>query len=385
MTFATVLAMTGSSSARDNSAPTPDVSRDDLRWQAVQCRDAAADGHFVYGVRTTGVYCRPSCPSRPARREHVSFHADAAAAERAGFRACKRCRPQGTSPAEQQVARVLAACRQIEASDTPPRLDDLATAAGLSRFHFHRVFREVTGVTPAAYARAKRSDRARAALAGAGTVTAAMFDAGFGSSGRFYAQTGEMLGMTPTRYRQGGAAEVIRFALGRCTLGQVLVAATGKGVCALLLGDDPEQLLRDVQDRFPNAELVGGDAGFEQLVAQAVAVVDHPAQAERAAGLPLDVRGTAFQRQVWQALRDIPAGTTVSYAELAARLGRASATRAVAGACAANAIAVAIPCHRVVRSDGALSGYRWGVERKRALLAAETAAHREDAGREPGA
>jgi len=264
--------------------------------------------------------------------------------------------------------RVLAACRHIEACETPPTLDELAATAGLSRFHFHRLFRQVTGVTPAAYARACRAARARAALAGGGSVTEAIHEAGFNSSGRFYEQTDGMLGMTPTRYRRGGAAETIRFAVGVCSLGHILVAATGKGVCAILLGDDPDALLRDLQDRFAQAELIGGDAGFEDLVARAVGLVDHPG---RLCELPLDVRGTAFQRQVWQALRDIPAGATVSYAELAARLGRPSATRAVAGACAANAIAVAIPCHRVVRGDGALSGYRWGVARKRALLDAE--------------
>lgn len=347
----------------------PDTSLDAAAcWQAVQQRDASADGRFVYGVRSTGVYCRPSCPSRPARRENVSFHADCASAERAGFRACKRCRPDRESQAERQTALVLAACRRIEISDTPPDLDTLAGEAGLSRFHFHRLFRQVAGVTPAAYARAQRDARARTALTGAGTITEALYDAGFNSSGRFYEQTREMLGMTPTRYRQGGVAEVIRFAVGVCTLGHILVAATDKGVCAILLDDDPDFLLRDLQDRFPQAELVGGDTGFEDLVARVVGLVDQPG---RVVDLPLDVRGTAFQCQVWQALRDIPAGVTVSYAELAARLGRPSATRAVAGACAANVIAVAIPCHRVVRSDGSLSGYRWGIARKAALLAAE--------------
>ena len=338
------------------------------RWAAVTARDSAADGLFVYAVRTTGVFCRPSCPSRPARRANVGFYADAAAARAAGFRPCLRCRPEGESAADRQAALVDRACRLIEAAEVEPDLAALAREAGLSRFHFHRLFKAALGVTPRAYAAARRAARAAAALAGAGTVTEAIYAGGFESSGRFYAEAPARLGMTPSARRRGGAGETIRFALGQCSLGAVLVAATDRGIAAITLGDDPEALLRDLQDRFPAADLVGGDAGFEATVARVVGLVEAP---RAAFDLPLDIRGTAFQERVWQVLRAIPAGETLSYAEVAARLGTPKAMRAVAGACAANALAVAIPCHRVVRTGGDLSGYRWGVARKRALLARE--------------
>ena len=340
------------------------------RWTAVTTRDCSADGHFFYSVSTTGVYCRPSCPSRQARREHVRFHTTIADAERAGYRACKRCRPAEPALAEQRAAAVAAACRLIEQADEVPDLDALATAAGMSRFHFHRIFKSVTGVTPKAYAAAHRAERVRDELRQRATVTDALYGAGFNSNGRFYAAASAVLGMTPTRFRAGGAGESIHFAVGECSLGSVLVAATDKGVCAITLGDDPESLVRDLQDRFAKARLVGGDAGFEQLVAKVVGLVEAPAVA---IDLPLDVRGTAFQQRVWQALRKIPAGSTASYADIARRLGTPNAVRAVAQACGANPVAIAIPCHRVVRRDGELSGYRWGVERKRALLDREAA------------
>jgi AraC family transcriptional regulator of adaptative response/methylated-DNA-[protein]-cysteine methyltransferase len=341
---------------------------DDQRWQAVVDRDHAADGRFYYSVRTTGVYCRPSCAARLARRENVRFHTTCAGAERAGFRPCKRCRPTQPPLAEARGAAVAKACRLIDEAEEMPTLDQLAEAAGLSRFHFHRVFKSLTGVTPNAYAQAQRRTRVRDQLVHSNTVTEAIYGAGFNSNGRFYAASANLLGMTPTAFRRGGNGAEIRFAVGECSFGSILVAATVKGVCAILLGDDPQALLRDLQDRFPKARLVGGDADFERLVAQVVGFVEAP---RGSLDLPLDIRGTAFQQRVWQALREIPTGTTASYAEIAARIGQPAAVRAVARACGANAIAVAIPCHRVVRTGGALSGYRWGVERKRELLARE--------------
>jgi AraC family transcriptional regulator of adaptative response/methylated-DNA-[protein]-cysteine methyltransferase len=249
-----------------------------------------------------------------------------------------------------------------------PNLDVLAAAAGMSRFHFHRVFKTLTGVTPKAYAAAHRAQRVRDELSRADTVTEAIYSAGFHSNGRFYATSSQVLGMTPTSFRSGGHGASMRFAVGACSLGSILVAATAKGVCAIMLGDDPEALVRDLQDRFPKAQLLGGDTDFEHVVARVVGFVEAPA---RGLDLPLDVQGTAFQQRVWQALRAIPSGTTASYKDIAERIGAPQAVRAVAQACASNALAVAIPCHRVVRQDGALAGYRWGIERKRALLERE--------------
>jgi AraC family transcriptional regulator of adaptative response/methylated-DNA-[protein]-cysteine methyltransferase len=344
----------------------------DPRWAAVALRDRTADGTFVYSVKTTGVYCRPSCGSRTPRPENVAFHASAAAAERAGFRPCKRCRPDRTSPEAPRDELIAALCRHIERADEVPSLEELARIAGLSPFHLHRVFRAATGVTPRQYAAAHRGRRVRAALVDARrTVTEAIYDAGYNSSGRFYDDAAGLLGMTPSRYRAGGADTVIRFAVGECSLGSILVAATDRGVCAILLGDDPDALARDLQDRFPRARLIGGDRDFERVVAEVVGFVEHP---RLGLDLPLDIRGTAFQQRVWQALRGIPAGTTVSYSEVAQRIGAPRSVRAVAQAIASNRLAVAIPCHRVVRNDGALAGYRWGVERKQALIAREAGA-----------
>jgi AraC family transcriptional regulator of adaptative response/methylated-DNA-[protein]-cysteine methyltransferase len=345
-----------------------DASSDDERWAAVAHRDRAFDGRFFYSVRTTGVYCRPSCAARLARRENVRFHASADDARAAGFRPCQRCRPDLPALQEQHAATVADICRLIENADETPGLDALAQAAGMSRYHFHRVFKAVTGLTPRAYAAAHRTQRVRHELHEGKSVTEAIYGAGFNSNARFYASSSQTLGMTPSAFRAGGVDAAIRFALGECSLGTILVAATDKGICAIALGDDPAVLLRDLQDRFPRAQLIGGDAQFEQLVARVVGFVEAPALG---LDLPLDIRGTAFQQRVWQALRQIPAGSTMSYSEIAARLGAPKSVRAVAQACAANAIAVAIPCHRVVRHDGALSGYRWGVERKRALLERE--------------
>lgn len=339
--------------------------KSDPRWAAVVARDAGADGKFFYSVKTTGVYCRPSCAARPARPENIGFHPTAIAAERAGFRPCKRCKPDQVSLAERRAAQVAELCRLIERSHEVPSLEELARHAGLSVFHTHRIFKGVTGVTPKAYAAAHRARRVQAELATRDTVTEAIYGAGYSSNGRFYEESNEMLGMTPTKYRAGGVDVEIRFAVGACSLGSVLVAATKRGVCAILLGDDPNELVHDLERRFPRANLVGADGGFEQLVAKVVGLVERP---RLGVELPLDVRGTAFQQRVWRALRRIPVGSTKSYAEIAASIGAPKAVRAVAQACAANALAVAIPCHRVVRNDGDLSGYRWGVERKRALL-----------------
>ncbi len=337
----------------------------DSRWASVVARDRAADGDFYYSVRTTGVYCRPSCAARLANPKNVRFHSTQADAERAGFRACKRCKPGQPSLEEEHAAKVVDACRTIEGADEAPTLATLASAGGLSPYHFHRVFKAITGLTPKDYATAHRTRRVQAELRRSDTVTQAIYDASFNSGGRFYANSDAMLGMTPRDFRAGGTNMAIQFAVGQCSLGAILVARSSKGVCAILLGDDPDALVRDLQDRFPQARLIGGDAGFDTMVATVIGFVEAPGLG---LDLPLDVRGTVFQQRVWQALRSIPAGETASYTEIARRIGLPKAVRAVAAACAANALAVAIPCHRVVRNDGALSGYRWGVARKRSLL-----------------
>lgn len=363
--------MTKNTVTNPGNQPPRAFRTDEHRWQAVRERDRAADGLFFYSVQTTGVYCRPSCAARLPRRENVGFHLTCADAERAGFRPCKRCRPDEPTLTDRHAAAVREACRRIEEAHEMPSLSALARAAGLSQFHFHRLFKAHTGLTPKAYAQADRQKRLREGLATSDTVTSALYGAGFNSNSRFYETSSELLGMTPTQFRAGGEGNVIRFALGQCSLGSILVAMTDKGVCAIELGDDAEELLRELQDRFPQAELVGADSNFEQQVAKVVGFVEAPAQG---LDLPLDIRGTAFQQRVWQALRAIPVGSTATYTDIAKRIGRPKAVRAVAQACAANAIAVAIPCHRVVRSDGSLSGYYWGVDRKRALLARERAA-----------
>jgi AraC family transcriptional regulator of adaptative response/methylated-DNA-[protein]-cysteine methyltransferase len=343
----------------------------DPRWSAVVAKDAKADGSFYYSVKTTGVYCRPSCGARLPRPENIDFHATRADAEKAGYRPCKRCKPDQPSLVEQHANMILAACRWIEDVDETPDLATIAAQAGMSPYHFHRVFKAVTGVTPKAYATAHRANRVRDQLSRGTRVTDAIFDAGYNSNARFYEQSNALLGMTPSDWRRGGVNAEIRFAIGECSLGAILVARSAKGICAILLGDDPDRLARDLQDQFPNAQLIGDDAEFAQLVARIVGFIEAP---QLGLDLPLDVRGTAFQQRVWEALRKIPAGATASYSEIAERIGAPKAVRAVAQACASNKLAVAIPCHRVVRNDGALSGYRWGVERKRALLAREAQA-----------
>jgi AraC family transcriptional regulator, regulatory protein of adaptative response / methylated-DNA-[protein]-cysteine methyltransferase len=340
----------------------------DPRWARVVAREHSADGQFWYSVATTGVYCRPSCPSRTANPKNVALHDTLAAAKATGFRPCKRCNPDGASLDAQNAALVAKACRLIEQSEEPLSLADLAEAVELSTSYFHRMFKAVTGLTPKDYMEAHRAKRVRERLAQGQSVTATIYDAGFNSSGRFYEKTADMLGMTPSKYRAGGADEDIRFAVGQSSLGAILVASSVKGVAAILMGDDPEALVRNLQDRFPKARLIGGDADYEQLVARVVGLIEAP---KIGLDLPLDVRGTAFQQRVWQALREIPPGKTVTYTEIARAIGAPKAVRAVAGACASNSLAVAIPCHRVVRNDGSLSGYAWGVERKRTLIERE--------------
>ncbi|MGA6107711.1 bifunctional DNA-binding transcriptional regulator/O6-methylguanine-DNA methyltransferase Ada [Pseudomonas solani] len=342
---------------------------DDQRWAAVIARDSAADDQFVYAVKTTGVYCRPSSSTRLPNRKNVEFFDNPAAAEAAGYRASRSLAGDRTSTAARRTSLIAEACRAIEAADTPLNLNQLAQRSGMSPSHFHRVFKTETGLTPKAYVSAYRARRLRQELSDVGTsVTDAIYGAGFNSNSRFYETSDQLLGMRASEYRDGGAGASIHFAVAQCSLGAILVAQSQRGVCAILLGDDPDELVRDLQDQFPKAQLVGGDADFERLVAQVVGFIEAPSLG---LNLPLDVRGTAFQERVWKALRDIPPGTTVSYTDIAERIGAPKAVRAVAQACGANHIAVAIPCHRVVRRNGDLSGYRWGIDRKRELLLRE--------------
>ncbi|HEU5317558.1 MAG TPA: bifunctional DNA-binding transcriptional regulator/O6-methylguanine-DNA methyltransferase Ada [Chloroflexota bacterium] len=353
------------------------------RWAAVVGRDASAEGTFLYAVRTTGVYCRPTCHSRLPRRENVRFFLSSADAERAGFRACKRCAPDAAGQPAPHAAAVATACRRIEAADVEPTLGELAAEAGLSPFHFQRVFKRTTGVTPKQYAVAQRERRLRDGLrsenAGANnrratdtrgteTVTGTIYDAGYGSGSRAYAAAPAALGMTPAAYRDGAPGEVVRYGTAPCMLGTLLVGTTDRGICAIELGDDADTLVARLARRFPKAQLEKGSRGFDATLRAVVALVETP---RVGLALPLDIRGTAFQRRVWDVLRRLPPGTTATYGEIAARLGQPTAARAVAQACGANALAVAIPCHRVVASGGSLGGYRWGVERKRTLLERE--------------
>lgn len=334
-------------------------------WHAVETRDRSFDGKFFYSVSTTGIYCRPSCPARRPNRRNIAFHASSAAAEKAGYRPCKRCKPDELSLHDCHAAQMADICRQIETAEQQPSLASLARAAGLSPHHFHRVFKATVGVTPKAYAVAVRQQRVRNTLLQGTSITEAVQAAGFESSGRFYANSGAIIGMKPNDYRAGGTDVDMRFAVGECWLGSILVAASDKGITAILLGDDPEALIHDLERRFSSANLIGGDARFEAVMAKVVGLVEAP---RSGIDLPLDVRGTAFQHLVWQALREIPPGSTATYSEIAATIGMPKAVRAVATACAANSVAIAIPCHRVIRTDGALSGYRWGIDRKRKLL-----------------
>jgi AraC family transcriptional regulator of adaptative response/methylated-DNA-[protein]-cysteine methyltransferase len=344
-------------------------TQQDRRWKLLVEHLPAAEGKFYFSVKTTGIYCRPSCAARLPRPENVQFHGSCLEAEQAGFRPCKRCRPNQSSLTEEYAKKITAACRLIEASDDLPSLAELASHAELSPYHFHRIFKSISGLTPKAYGAAHRAKQVRHALTGSGSVTEAIYTAGYSSSGRFYEESNKVLGMTPTKFRAGGAGTEIRFAVGECSLGTIVVAASDRGVCAISLGDDPNALVRELQDRFANTQLIGADAEFEAMIAKIVGYIDNPALG---IDLPLDIRGTAFQRRVWQALQDIPVGSTATYTDIAKGIGAPKSVRAVARACATNILAIAIPCHRVVRTDGNLSGYRWGVERKRELLKKES-------------
>lgn len=337
----------------------------DPRWKSVANRDPKADGTFFYSVRTTGVYCRPSCGARLAQPANVQYHLTTEDAERSGFRACKRCKPDQMGVAAENAGKIAKACRLIEQYEETPTLGRLAAHVGMSPFYFHRTFKSLIGLTPNAYAKAHRNQRVRASLERSNSVTDAIYDAGFNSSGRFYENTNKALGMTPTKYRKGGKDTDIFFAIGKASLGSILVAQSKKGVCSILIGDDPEALVHDLQDQFPKANLIGDEADYQELMAKVVGLIEKP---EVGFDLPLDIRGTAFQQRVWNALQQIPPGSTATYTDIANRIGMPKAMRAVAQACGANALAVAIPCHRVIRNDGSLSGYRWGVERKRLLL-----------------
>ena len=337
----------------------------DARWRAVIEGNRECDDQFVYAVKTTGVYCRPSCAARAAKPENVSFYATPADAENAGFRACLRCKPNQSTLHQQHAKTIAEVCRFIETSETAPSLNELAARAELSAHHFHRVFKAATGVTPRAYFVAARAKRMRQNVRNAVTVTQAIYDSGFASSSRFYDNSHEVLGMTPTNYRAGGAHAEIVFALSECTLGWLLVAKSQTGICSIALGDEPKALICELEARFSNAARLEDDVEFAKFIAHVVEFVETPSSEF---DLPLDIRGTAFQQRVWQELQRIPLGETATYTQIAQRIDAPKAVRAVAGACAANTLAVAIPCHRVVKSDGSLSGYRWGVERKRALL-----------------
>ena len=355
-------------SAKTSSTRGSAPAGDDARWAAVVARDPASDGAFYVCVATTGIYCRNTCSARLPHRANISFVETCGEAQAAGFRACKRCKPGEPSLIARHSATIAAAAREIEAAFEEPSLSQLAGRAGLSPHHFQRVFKCITGLTPKAYALAHRAQRIRKALPASASVTSAIFDAGFNSSGRFYATALDALGMRPAAFRSPGTGAHISYALGQCFLGVILVAASAKGICAILLGDDPQALVHDLAARFPKAAISPADASFNAQIAQVIAFVEAPSAG---LDLPLDICGTLFQHKVWQALRAIPSGQTLSYAQLAERIGQPKAVRAVAGACAANTLAVAIPCHRIVKSDGAVSGYRWGVERKKALIERE--------------
>lgn len=340
----------------------------DWRWQAVLGRDRQYEACFVYAVASTGIYCRPTCPSRRPRRDRVRFFASAIAAEAAGFRPCKRCQPQSLHPADSPSAKVLLACRYLEAHrDRIPALQELGEQVGLSPSHLQRQFKKALGISPYQYGDALRRDRLKQALKSCSSVTAALYETGYGSSSRLYETALSQLGMTPMNYQQGAKDQTISYAIARSPLGYLLVAATEVGLCHVRLGEAPDPLEQELRQEFPAATL----QPQAELQAWIETLIDYLSGNQPWPQLPVDVKATAFQRQVWEALRQIPAGTTLTYSQLAEKLGQPQATRAVARACATNPVALAIPCHRIVPKSGGVGGYRWGAERKQQLLALE--------------
>jgi AraC family transcriptional regulator, regulatory protein of adaptative response / methylated-DNA-[protein]-cysteine methyltransferase len=340
-------------------------SSEQAKWHAVENKDARADGNFFYAVKTTGVYCRPNCAAKLAKRENVIFFETPADAERAGFRACKRCQPNADSQQEREAELVRRACESMRESEANIPLKELARAADLSPFYFQKVFKRVSGVTPREYATQLREQRAREALRKNDSVTGAIYDAGYNANSRFYARSRNMLGMQPRDFAAGGAGQAIRYAIAQSALGLVLIAGTERGICLVHFGESEAELESLLQKSFSRARILSGDSKFTQTVK---AVIQSINESDSAKNLPLDLRGTVFQQRVWKALREIPPGTTTTYSKLAEKLGTPRAVRAVARACATNDVAVLVPCHRVIRADGNLAGYRWGLERKRKLL-----------------
>lgn len=337
----------------------------DKYWLAVQTRDSSESGKFVYAVKTTGIYCRPGCSSRLPKRENTEFFTTPADAAAAGYRPCKRCRPESTPVSEDYSSAVTRACRQMASSETPLSLDELAKTVNMSPGHFHRLFKKITGITPKEFSSSVQSARFLRALDGGLGVTEAIYEAGYSSPGRAYEQLKKHTSISPGEYSKGSPGLRIRYSTAKCSLGWVVAAETEKGICALLFGDEPSNLREMILERFPLAEVEESAPGESKNLEKAVSGIDQPLAAS---SLPLDIQGTVFQKRVWKALMEIPVGETASYGEVAERIGKPTASRAVAGACAANKIAVLVPCHRVVQRNGSPGGYRWGIQRKNALL-----------------
>jgi len=341
---------------------------DDARWNAVSENKSDADGVFYYAVITTGIYCRPSCRSKVPNRDNVEYFSTIDTAEAAGYRACKRCKPTAISKAEETEQQIIRACRIIEESETSIKLDELAKQVNLSPYHFHRLFKKIVGVTPKQYASRHQSRRFQTNLKTSPSITDAIYSSGYGSSGSAYDKKQDQLAMKPKVYRKGADGVTIMYGIAQCFLGWVIVGATDRGICAIEFGDNSDTLPEQIQARFPNAQLNKADIGFKTLIKEVVDFIESPKDTIQ---IPLDIQGTAFQQQVWEVLRQIKPGETMSYTDVAERMGKPNAVRAVASACASNKLAVVIPCHRVISKAGKAGGYRWGTERKKRLLESE--------------